>query len=335
MNCQRVCQKTLITSHDGDLPLFMRIGDSNSLSDSGQNQSDHYSNAPLQFSNELPLPPILTSYEQGWSSASLEYHFQPVGETPKLCLDHYVIAIFLGHRFQLEHQIDGVAKGRLQTEIYYKGGMTLISMPHSYWARWRQPTEAIMLNLKPELLLHNAAQMLAVEQVELLSRTSVYDPLILEIALALKADLESCRPGGRLYAETLTNALTVHLLRNYSSHHHKALRPLGSWSLSATPLKLVIDYINDYLDQELSLEELAAIAQLSPYHFCRSFKGYTGLTPHQYVIRQRVDRAKLLLKDGKMGISEVAIACGFTHQSHLNRHFKRLTGVTPKKFSTS
>jgi len=82
-------------------------------------------------------------------------------------------------------------------------------------------------------------------------------------------------------------------------------------------------------------EELAAIAQLSVFHFCRSFKRSTGFTPHQYVIQQRVERAKQLLKDGKMGISEVAIACGFTHQSHLNRHFKRLTGVPPKKFSTS
>jgi AraC family transcriptional regulator len=105
--------------------------------------------------------------------------------------------------------------------------------------------------------------------------------------------------------------------------------------LSPTQLKRVTDYINDHLAQELSLEELAAIAQLSPYHFCRSFKRSIGFTPHQYVIRQRVERAKLLLKDGKMGIVEVAIACGFTHQSHLNRHFKRLTGVTPKKFSKS
>jgi AraC family transcriptional regulator len=96
-----------------------------------------------------------------------------------------------------------------------------------------------------------------------------------------------------------------------------------------------MDYINDYLAQELSLEELAAIAQISAYHFCRSFKRSTNFTPHQYVIRQRVERAKLLLKDGKLGIAEVAVACGFTHQSHLNRHFKRLTGVTPKKFSTS
>jgi AraC family transcriptional regulator len=304
-----------------------------SSSNAGQSQSNQPSDAPPKFSDKLRLLPVSTSYSAEWNSVSLECYNQPAGETPKLCLDHYSIGICVGPSFQLEQQMDGIKKGRLQTATYFNGGMTLIPMQHSYWGCWRHPLESIMLNLKPDLLLQTAAELLAVDQVELLPQTLLYDPLILQIALALKADLQSQKPGGRLYAETLTNALAVHLLRNYSSHHHKALRRLGG--LSATQLQLVIDYINDYLDQELSLDELAAIAQLSPYHFCRSFKQSTGLTPHQYVIRQRVEQAKRLLKDGKMKISEVAIACGFTHQSHLNRHFKRLTGVTPKKFSQS
>lgn len=286
--------------------------------------------APPKFFDKLRLSPVLTSYATEWSSASLECYRQPAGETPRLCLDHYAIGICIGQSFQLDQQMDGVAKGRLQTETYFNGGLTLIPMQHSYWGRWRQSIEACMLNLKADLLLRNAAELLDVDRVEMLPRTLLYDPLIFQIALALKADLESCRPGGRLYAEALTNTLAVHLLRNYSSHRHKAVHDAGS--LPPTQSQAVMDYINDHLDQELSLNELAAIAQLSPYHFCRSFKQSTGFTPHQYVIRQRVERAKLLLKDGKMRISEVAIACGFTHQSHLNRHFKRLTGVTPNFF---
>jgi AraC family transcriptional regulator len=96
-----------------------------------------------------------------------------------------------------------------------------------------------------------------------------------------------------------------------------------------------MDYINDYLERELSLNELAAIAQMSQCHFCRAFRQSTGRSPHQYLIQQRVERAKQLLKQGAMTIAEVAIACGFTHQSHLQRHFKRLTGMTPKTWLNS
>ena len=299
-----------------------------------QNQPYNDSDSPPRYIHQLQPSPVLTSYEAGWNSASLEYFHLPAGETQKSCLDHYLIGIYFGQDYhQADLQVDGIAKGHPQRQIFFDGATALVPMKHVSWARWEQPSEAMMLSLEPHLLTRNAAELLTVDQIELLPYTQLYDPLILQIGLALKADLESHKPGGRLYAETLTNALSVHILRNYSAHSHKSVRYLGG--LSPTQLKLVTDYINNHLDQELSLEELAAIAQLSAYHFCRSFKRSTGLTPHQYIIRQRVERAKLLLKDGKMGISEVAIACGFTHQSHLNRHFKRLTGVTPKFFSRS
>lgn len=307
---------------------------SNSQSDSEQNQPHDDSASPPGYSEQIPIPPTLTSNEAGWSSVSFEYYNHLVaGETPKLCFDHYAIGVTLGQGFQLDWQIEEFARGRVQRQMLFHGGMSLIPVNHVNWGAWNQPFQGFSLSLKPAILTRNAAELLAVDQVEVPPQKPFYDPLIIQIGLALKADLESQRPGGRLYAETMATALAVHILQNYSAHTHKSVHYLGG--LSPTHLKLVKDYINDHLDQELSLEELAAIAQLSPYHFCRSFKRSTGFTPHQYVIRQRVERAKLLLKDRKMGIAEVAIACGFTHQSHLHRHFKCLTGVTPKFFSNS
>lgn len=305
---------------------------SNSDSNSEQSEPHDDSDSPPGYSEQLAIPPTLTSTEAGWSSVSFEYYNHLVaGETPKLCFDHYAIAVTLGQGFQLDWQVEEFARGRVQRQMLFYGGMSLVPVKYVNWGAWNQPFQGFSLSLKPELLTRNAAELLGVDHVEVLPRKPFYDPFILQIGLGLKADLESQRPGGRLYAETMANALAVHILRNYSAHSHQSVRYLGG--LSPTQLKLVVDYINAHLDQELSLEELAAIAQLSLYHFCRSFKRSTGLTPHQYVIRQRVERAKWLLKDRKMGILEAAIACGFTHQSHLNRHFKRLTGVTPKIFS--
>jgi AraC family transcriptional regulator len=309
---------------------------SNSPSDSDRNQPhDDSDSPPGGYSEHLPIPPTLTSAEAGWKTVRFEYYeYVMAGETPKFCfVDCHAIAVTLGQGFQLDWQIEELARGRVQRQMLFHGASTLIPMKYMNWGAWNQPQQGFSLSLKPELLTRNAAELLAIDRVEVPPQKPFYDPLILQIGLALKADLESHRPGGRLYAETMANALAVHILRNYSAHSYQSIRYLGG--LSPTQVKLVVDYINDRLGQELSLEELAAIAQLSVYHFCRSFKRSTNFTPHQYVIRQRVERAKLLLKDGKLGIAEVAVACGFTHQSHLNRHFKRLTGVTPKKFSTS
>jgi AraC family transcriptional regulator len=146
----------------------------------------------------------------------------------------------------------------------------------------------------------------------------------------LQAELRSQGCGSRLYAETLANTLAIHLLRHYSSQNHRTVTCNGG--LPQHKLRLVTDYIKDYLERELSLQDLAAIAQMSQYHFCRAFRQAIGLSPHQYLIQQRVERAKQLLQTGGMSIGAVAIACGFTHQSHLHRHFKRLVGVTPKTF---
>ena len=93
-----------------------------------------------------------------------------------------------------------------------------------------------------------------------------------------------------------------------------------------------INYIQAHLTENISLETIANYLGISRYHFCRIFKQSVGLTPHQYMIQQRVEKAKVMLREGKLSISDIACVCGFSHQSHLNYHFKKLTGVTPREF---
>ena len=118
--------------------------------------------------------------------------------------------------------------------------------------------------------------------------------------------------------------------------HLASVGPAIGTVLAKHKLYAVLAYVDEYLDADLSLEELAGLAHLSPFHFARLFKNSTGLPPHQYVIARRVARAmELLRRRDILLLAEVAVEAGFADQSHFTRHFKRLVGVTPRLFQAS
>jgi len=97
-------------------------------------------------------------------------------------------------------------------------------------------------------------------------------------------------------------------------------------------LRRVLEYMQVHLDQELSLAALAAVAPMSPYDFSRLFKQSTGLSPHQYLLHQRVERAKHLLASPRRRIADVSQELGFPHQSHFATTFRALVGMTPREY---
>lgn len=144
------------------------------------------------------------------------------------------------------------------------------------------------------------------------------------------AELHQGAEGNRLYCESLGQTLMLHLL-----HHYGTVAPkLRAYTdgLSKRRLRRVLDYIHTHLDQDLGLVELAALLQLSPHYFAHLFKQAMGLSPYQYVLQQRIERAKTLLSQPTLSIADIAYQTGFSSQSHLHRHFKRFVGVTPGQY---
>jgi transcriptional regulator GlxA family with amidase domain len=106
-------------------------------------------------------------------------------------------------------------------------------------------------------------------------------------------------------------------------------------ALPRTKLHAVVAYIEDHLDTALPLAHLAATVHLSAYHFARQFKAATGLPPHQYVVTRRVERAQHLLRHSDLSLVDIAASAGFSDQSKLSAHFKRVVGLTPRQFRQS
>src|SRR6202011_4318194 len=148
---------------------------------------------------------------------------------------------------------------------------------------------------------------------------------------AVDAERTAGGAGGPLAAESLANVLAVHLIRHIAAPRRPARGRDGT--LPRGRLRAVVEYIEEHLDAAPTLEQMAAVACLSPYHFARQFKAATGLPPHQYVILRRVERAKRLLQAGTdLSLADVALDSGSPDKSHFSRHFKRLVGVTPRQF---
>ncbi|WP_266168535.1 helix-turn-helix transcriptional regulator [Dyella subtropica] len=156
------------------------------------------------------------------------------------------------------------------------------------------------------------------------TRHLIEEEHLTHLVLAMEAEHGAGSPGGRLYMDSLGVALAVQLL----ARHAKPLHPPRE-GLSAVQVQRVVDFIEANLDASLSLGQLAGVAGVSRSYLQREFKARKGASIHQYVVSRRVEKARVLLLNRSLPASEVALAAGFSHQSHMARWMRRLLGVTP------
>ena len=136
--------------------------------------------------------------------------------------------------------------------------------------------------------------------------------------------------GSALMVDGLTLQLAGHMVRRWSNLSTQPERPLAAAGLAGWQLRRVADNMQDHLDRDVTLAELAALVGLSPHHFCRAFAASTGLPPHRWLVERRVERAKeMMAAHPRLGLTEVALAVGYSGQSALATAFRRVTGTTP------
>ncbi|OUS12245.1 AraC family transcriptional regulator, partial [Rhodospirillales bacterium 47_12_T64] len=156
------------------------------------------------------------------------------------------------------------------------------------------------------------------------------DPVIAQLFRDIILPLNWQSAADKISLSHAGQLLIQHLFRHYTN---KELQPIRfSGGLSPFALKRVRDFIEASLDLGITVEDLAKIAELSPFHFTRMFQESVGLSPHQYVLRRRVEKAKELLGERGQSLAVIAQACGFSSQSHMTTRFRRATGLTPNRF---
>ncbi|MDJ0690750.1 MAG: AraC family transcriptional regulator [Xenococcaceae cyanobacterium MO_188.B32] len=273
---------------------------------------------------------LLSGDRAGWNNLNLIYELEPAGEMPAAILEQHAIMICLGD-FRASFEI----KGNCWQHEHYTTGDIVIFPAGEVFPKVQidRVVPLIELFLAPETLNNSCYEAVKSQKVELSPQFKLRDPLIEQMGLALKTELEIGGIDSQAYANSMATALSMHLLRRYCTRQSQIKEYYGG--LPSYKLKAVREYIHEHLERNLTLTKLAAIANLSPHYFASLFKQSTGFAPHQYLTRCRLEKAKQLLRQTNLPIIDISQEVGFQNQSHFTRVFRQYLKVTPKAYRDS
>ena len=197
------------------------------------------------------------------------------------------------------------------------------------WSRGAGTFRYCMLSFEPEMIERVTGGELAASTE--LAPVELARPAIVQAMTALASQVEQPGPGGRLHSESLATAVLLELARHRVLGDRLLCAALGR---TGRELGRFADYVEAHLAEDLSLFTLASQAGLSPSHLTRELRRVSGLAPHQYVLRRRAERARVLLGRRTHSVGDVALAVGFSSQAHLTLVFRKVFGLTPGAYRT-
>lgn len=245
-----------------------------------------------------------------WPGMRSEYSWIPAGESPGRTAPYQVGVSFSGH-----HGAVFEADGRTRQTDIPAGAVFVNGAEEITWMRVCEPTEA--LEIFPDL------DLLGTQDLE--PAWAARDGTVLAVSSLLKQVHATGSDLTDVAASTLAHRVCLHLREQYGGH--KTARPMGR--LDRATVDRIAEYVDAELADGLTLDRLAEVARMSPFHFARSFKATTGLAPHQFVTARRMDRAKALLLSSRLAVTDIVYAVGLSNPGHFRRMFRRHLGLNP------
>ena len=273
---------------------------------------------------------IANSQDAGWRSL----HAAIIEEGPfaatEAAIGHPMMIYHLTRPTEVSRKIEGGPGNRQLI-----GPRRICLTPGEATTRWehRGHPEILQVYLRSSIYQAAVSEIYNCDtaQAELVPRFAVLDPMLEQLAIAITTALRDGTSEDGLYIDTLAQMMAVHLARTHSSQSRPGRMP-PMQDISGSRMRRVIEYIEENLEGDLSLEAMAAEVDISPIYLARAFKAAIGQSPHRYVLTRRVERAKELLRNTEMPVVDVALSSGFSSQSHLSYWFQRHVGVSPAAY---
>ena len=277
------------------------------------------------LSQILPRKPLLSSQKLNRAGTFIEYHHQSTGETPYFSTTYHSVIINNSPQIPI-----GCWSGdRKLHQQSNQGDISIFPANTQHKHRWDREWEFFLLCLDPKTITQIAYESIGMESIEILPCFATPDPLLYQFCLHLISELKTGESCCHLYVEHLIAAMSIHLIRQYAVKNQSLQDPNG---LSSSKLQQALSYINEHLTDNLSLKDIANVVGMSPFYFTNLFKQSTGMTAYQYVLYQRIERAKQLLRQQGLSIAEVSEQVGFKSQSHFANVFRKHTKKSPKMY---
>ena len=270
---------------------------------------------------------LLSSAQSPWAGFLLERHAVSSGSERRLFWPTPRLGLIARGAFRIEeHGPRGQHRflAELDSITIWPGGHESVTLG------WSGSGEIIDVEIAPASLGRLALAGPDLGAVDLAVQPGIQDRQLAALVRTMEAEVRSGCPAGRLYSESLSLTVAAYVAARYSVSPQRPSRSTGG--LAPRQLSRVLDFIRANLGSDLGVAELASVAHLSPSHFTQVFRRSVGMTPHQFVMRERIAEAKRLLAAGCMSVAEVALGLGFSSQSHFHAIFRRATGISPKRY---
>ncbi len=274
-----------------------------------------------------PVLPYCTSVKLNWAGVEVHrYRFAEAFTSKQFALPQ--LAIFLPHVSTPYKGWQTVGDDTCVREI--NNDVITIAPPDFNRRVWNgQPDELTVIFLNSLVFSEIARAETGLHYPEIAPQFAIADPLIRSIGMQLDEEMRSHNPKPASYCETLAAALASHIFANYAKPVYREMRSFGpNWP----QLRRSIEHIHEHPDKHISLDDLALVANMSKFHFAKSFREAMGIAPHQYLVQLRVEKARKLLADPSLSIPAVASRVGYTDSGQFSAQFRRIVGSSPKQY---